>query len=355
MSPKGIFAARCGTALAAFLCSLSMMERDNVLAQPALSSQDLPQKGQNSLARVPIVPDQWPWSSIGRVNFATALRQRTICTGTLVGPRTVITAAHCLFDVGLNQWVQPTIVHFVAGLSPGARYSGESAVSSYFISPDYRPASGGQPPDFQSRSQTPGIPMIALMAKNDWAVLTLEGGLNLRPLPIQSIWAGNLPGAEREAEVALPGYGADRKDLLAISRNCAARTDLPELGGGSLAFTCEIAKGGSGSPVLLLKDQAAVVVGIATAAPIMRADLPARGGIGVSASAFEQAVSSAIREAVPATAPSRTGQNAATPSGGADQSAASRKAERSVRTRQPKAEVDDGKEKDRKLNICRGC
>jgi hypothetical protein len=63
--------------------------------------------------RVPVVPDRWPFSSIGRVNVILGMR-RSHCTGTLIGPRQVITAAHCLFDGKINQFVKPQAVHFVA-------------------------------------------------------------------------------------------------------------------------------------------------------------------------------------------------------------------------------------------------
>ena len=63
--------------------------------------------------RVTIVPDRFPWSSIGRVNVIMGLK-RSFCTGTLIGPRQVITAAHCLFDGKINAFVRPQGIHFVA-------------------------------------------------------------------------------------------------------------------------------------------------------------------------------------------------------------------------------------------------
>jgi protease YdgD len=356
-----IFTASARLVFAVFIGSLPIIEPCKALAQSVLPGQESAEAAVKSGERVPIVPDQWPWSSIGRINLATTT-QRSMCTGTLVGPRTVITAAHCLFDLRLNQWVKPNVVHFVAGLSPGMKYSGQSAVSNYFVSPDFKLESEGQSPNFQSRGQPIRTPMTAVMAKHDWAVLTLEDSLNLKPIPIQAVKDADLPGSESEAEIVLPGYGADRRELLAISRGCRAKTDLPGPGQGSLAHTCAIALGGSGSPVLLLQKQAATVIGVATAARIGRPDMPVLGGIGVSATEFEQAVSSTRGAALTAPRPidspdveRKPGLNVVAPSGSAGQTATSRKAEVSTKIRQPKAGIDDQRELERKLNICRGC
>lgn len=52
-----------------------------------------------------------PWDAIGQVNVATMH-----CTGTLVSPTVVITAAHCVVDVETQVPFPMTQIHFVAGV-----------------------------------------------------------------------------------------------------------------------------------------------------------------------------------------------------------------------------------------------
>jgi V8-like Glu-specific endopeptidase len=65
------------------------------------------------------------------------------------------------------------------------------------------------------------------------------------------------------------------------------------MGRGLLIHSCEIALGVSGGPVLLLQDQDAALIGIATAGPQIRPGKTALGGLGVSATQFADAILSA--------------------------------------------------------------
>ncbi|MGA8158565.1 MAG: trypsin-like serine protease, partial [Rhodoplanes sp.] len=187
--------------------SAVVSERHAALAQPA-SPTDHPAGILGAKDhRVRVSSDKWPWSAIGRVNVVAGTA-RGLCTGTLIGPRRVLTAAHCLFDTRTNDWVKPSSIHFVVGQARD-KFLGHSLAESFLTSPQFKYKLEDRPRyDFFDPK----------MVEHDWAILTLRDVLRVKPIPVQAVDGAGLLAAVNTGELALAGYAADHPYVLSVHR-----------------------------------------------------------------------------------------------------------------------------------------
>ena len=167
---------------------------------------------------------QMPWRAVGLVTMEDGT-----CTGVLIGPNLVATAAHCFFE-GEDR---VKALHFRAG----ARGDGELAragIRDYVIAPDYDP--GDTEPHGGNG--------------DDWALITLDRDIGLevgfiRPALLSkddfaTITAGNFA-------VSQAGYSWDTGNNLSGHVDCRVLSAYRD---GSLIHSCDTTRGDSGSPIL---------------------------------------------------------------------------------------------------------
>ncbi|WP_226621762.1 trypsin-like serine peptidase [Alloyangia pacifica] len=170
-----------------------------------------------SAADLPPLPpeDHAAWQAIGRVN-TRGYNRRGMCSGTLVAPDLVLTAAHCVAGPEGDP-VRPERLHFVAGWF-GGDYADHAQVASYEVHPEAYAAH-------------------QLDIEHDLALLTL-----VRPLELPPLTLGSAPAPP----FALVGYHDLRPNRLSARFDCDGLRDH-----ALLRLSCPVRPGNSGGPVLV--------------------------------------------------------------------------------------------------------
>jgi len=167
-------------------------------------------------SRVPMTNSQYPWSAIGRVTLDMGDGTTSVCTGTLVGRKVMVTNAHCVLKGG-----KPSQVTFQASYNDGkfAATSSSNWVTVGTLDPE------------TDRSA-------------DWAVVQL-----LDPLGDTQGWLGMqvLDDVVLPLKVLYAGYSNNFRDSeVAGVDGCTVRTRLED---GTFGHNCSTGSGGSGGPL----------------------------------------------------------------------------------------------------------
>lgn len=176
------------------------------------------------------------WEAVGRLEIGG----KAFCTGALIEPDLVLTAAHCLYDPTSGERVPSEDIQFLAGWRNG-RAAAYRRVRRAVHHAEY---------DYQAKANTDRV-------SNDVALLKLQ-----HPIKNTTITPFETSGMPSTGdEVGVVSYSHERSEAPSLQELC----EVISVQDGIIVMSCQVDFGASGSPVFSFKNRKPRIVSIVSA------------------------------------------------------------------------------------------